>query len=62
MSSITCATMVTGADVVAKALKEQGVQYVFGVVGVPVVELAAAMQEEGLYYVGMRNEQAVGCV
>ena len=54
--------MVTGADVVAKALKEQGVQYVFGVVGVPVVELAAAMQEEGLYYVGMRNEQAVGCV
>ena len=30
----------------------------FGVVGVPVIEVAMAMQNAGLKYVGMRNEQA----
>ena len=37
----------------------QGVEYVFGVVGVPVTEVAAIVQANGLKYVGMRNEQAV---
>ena len=36
----------------------QGVEYVFGVVGVPVIEVALAMQNAGLNYIGMRNEQA----
>ena len=30
----------------------------FGVVGVPVIEVAMAMQSAGLNYIGMRNEQA----
>ena len=30
----------------------QGVQYMFGVVGVPVVEVALAAQQEGLHYIG----------
>jgi 2-hydroxyacyl-CoA lyase 1 len=47
-----------GCDVISKALKDQGVQYVFGIVGVPVVELAVAFQNAGLTYIGMRNEQA----
>ena len=50
---------VAGATVVARALKEQRVDFVFGVVGVPVVELAMALQSAGVRYVGMRNEQAV---
>lgn len=29
----------------------------FGIVGIPVVELSMAMQQAGLKYVGMRNEQ-----
>ena len=33
-------------------------QYMFGVVGIPVVEVAVAAQQEGLEYIGMRNEQA----
>lgn len=31
----------------------------FGVVGIPVTEIALAAQELGIKYVGMRNEQAV---
>lgn len=33
----------------------------FGIVGVPVIEVAMAAQAAGIKYVGMRNEQAVKC-
>lgn len=49
---------IDGASVLAKALKEQGVNYAFGIVGIPVIELAMAMQAEGIKFVAMRNEQA----
>lgn len=48
-----------GASLLASALKVQGVEYMFGVVGIPVVEVAGAAQAEGIKYIGMRNEQAV---
>ncbi len=48
---------VKGADLLAKSLKEQGVQFMFGVVGFPVGPLAEAAQKVGLPYIGMRNEQ-----
>ena len=48
-----------GASLLASALKIQGVEYMFGVVGIPVVEVAGAAQAEGIKYIGMRNEQAV---
>ena len=48
---------IKGADLLAKSLKEQGVQYMFGVVGFPVGPLAEAAQKVGLPYIGMRNEQ-----
>lgn len=38
----------------------QGVEYVFGIIGIPVVELSMAFQAAGLKYIGMRNEQ-VSC-
>jgi 2-hydroxyacyl-CoA lyase 1 len=31
----------------------------FGVVGIPVIEIALAAQTQGIKYFGMRNEQAV---
>uniref|UniRef100_A0A7N8YLQ3 2-hydroxyacyl-CoA lyase n=1 Tax=Mastacembelus armatus TaxID=205130 RepID=A0A7N8YLQ3_9TELE len=37
----------------------QRVDYMFGIVGVPVIEVAMAAQAAGIRYVGMRNEQAV---
>ncbi|XP_069682858.1 2-hydroxyacyl-CoA lyase 1-like [Periplaneta americana] len=49
---------VDGNTILAEALVAQGVKYVFGFVGTPVIELAMAMQQAGLHYVGMRNEQA----
>ena len=49
---------ITGAILIAKSLKKQGIDHLFGVVGFPVGPIAAAAQEEGISYVGMRNEQA----
>lgn len=48
---------IKGADLLARSLKEQGVQFMFGVVGFPVGPIAAAAQKVGLPYIGMRNEQ-----
>ncbi|XP_061919032.1 2-hydroxyacyl-CoA lyase 1-like isoform X2 [Entelurus aequoreus] len=49
---------VTGAELIAESLKNQKVEYMFGIVGVPVIEVAMAAQAAGIKYVGMRNEQA----
>ncbi|MDE0814282.1 MAG: oxalyl-CoA decarboxylase [Alphaproteobacteria bacterium] len=49
---------VTGATLMARNLKQQGVEYMFGIVGFPVQPIAAAAQEAGIQYVGMRNEQS----
>ena len=47
-----------GFRVLARSLRHHGVAYMFGIVGIPVVEVAMAAQEVGIHYVGMRNEQA----
>jgi 2-hydroxyacyl-CoA lyase 1 len=49
---------IDGATVIARALKTQGVEFVYGVVGIPVTTIAGACQREGMRYVGMRHEQA----
>jgi 2-hydroxyacyl-CoA lyase 1 len=49
---------VDGATLVARSLKQQGIDHLFGVVGFPVTPIAAAAQKEGVAYIGMRNEQA----
>ena len=49
---------VDGATLMARSLKAQGVDYMFGIVGFPVGGIAAAAQKEGITYIGMRNEQA----
>ena len=48
----------TGATLIARSLKQQGVDYMFGIVGFPVVPIAVAAQKEGITFIGMRNEQA----
>lgn len=50
--------IITGAQIISEALRAQNVRYMFGVVGVPVIEVAMAAQAAGIKYVGMRNEQA----
>ena len=49
---------VNGATLMARSLKQQGVDYMFGIVGFPVGPIAQAAQEAGIRYVGMRNEQS----
>ncbi|KAF4088257.1 hypothetical protein AMELA_G00080940 [Ameiurus melas] len=55
---LTAMEEVTGAQLIAEALKAQNVEYMFGIVGVPIIEVAMAAQAAGIKYVGMRNEQA----
>ncbi len=49
---------IDGATLMARSLKQQGVDYMFGIVGFPVIGVAAAAQQAGINYIGMRNEQA----
>ena len=51
---------IDGARLVARCLKQQGVDELFGVVGIPVTGIAAAAAGEGIRYVGTRHEQAAG--
>uniref|UniRef100_A0A0N5A5C0 2-hydroxyacyl-CoA lyase n=1 Tax=Parastrongyloides trichosuri TaxID=131310 RepID=A0A0N5A5C0_PARTI len=47
-----------GATVLCKALKDQGVEYCFGIVGFPIIEIGMACQVAGIKYIGCRNEQS----
>ncbi len=49
---------IDGATLIARSLKQQGVDYMFGIVGFPVGPIAAAAQQAGITYIGMRNEQS----
>ena len=49
---------VEGRHVIARSLKAQGVEHVFGIVGFPIMELADILQREGIRFYGFRNEQA----
>jgi 2-hydroxyacyl-CoA lyase 1 len=51
---------IDGATLVARCLKQQGIDELFGVVGVPVTGIAVAAAGEGMRYIGMRHEQAAG--
>ncbi len=49
---------VDGNTLIARSLKRQGVETMFGIVGFPVFGIADAAQREGIRFVGMRNEQS----
>ena len=49
---------IDGAKLMAQSLKQQGVDYMFGIVGFPVQQIAAEAQKAGIKYIGMRNEQS----
>src|SRR5215475_693938 len=49
---------VDGATLMARSLKQQGIDHMFGIVGFPVGPIATAAQKEGINYIGMRNEQS----
>ena len=49
---------INGATLIARSLKQQGVQFMFGIVGFPVGPIAEAAQAAGIQYIGCRNEQS----
>ncbi|CAK7890680.1 putative 2-hydroxyacyl-CoA lyase [[Candida] anglica] len=50
--------MVSGSDVIAQTLERLEVDTVFGIVGIPVVDVANALIARGIRFIAFRNEQA----
>ena len=48
----------TGALVIARTLQDLGVTVIFGLVGVPVADIAEEAIRLGIRFIGLRNEQA----
>jgi 2-hydroxyacyl-CoA lyase 1 len=51
-------TAPTGAALIAKTLQELGLKVVFGLVGIPVVQIAEEAIALGIRFIAFRNEQA----
>jgi len=54
------ASQIDGYELVAKALYDAGIRFMFGVVGIPVTRLSATAQQVGIRFISFRNEQAAG--
>jgi 2-hydroxyacyl-CoA lyase 1 len=48
----------SGAHIIACTLRDLSVTVLFGIVGIPVVEIAEEAINLGIRYIGLRNEQA----
>ena len=61
MSSDTTTTELTdGFHLVVDALKCNGIDTIFGLVGIPITDLARLAQAEGMRFIGFRHEQHAG--
>ena len=54
------ASLTDGMHLLVDALKVNGVEAIFGVVGIPVTDLARYAQQAGIRYIGFRHEQSAG--
>ena len=63
MESITDnhnAGLTDGMHLMVDALKVNGIKTIYGVVGIPVTDLARHAQAVGIRYIGFRHEQSAG--
>ena len=60
MSNVQNDNLTDGMHIMVEALKKNGVDTIFGVVGIPITDLARHAQEEGIRYIGFRHEQSAG--
>lgn len=51
---------VTGMDILAQALKRNGIDTMYGLVGIPVTDFAYIAQEQGIRFISFRHEQQAG--
>lgn len=49
-----------GMRLTVEALKQNGIKNIYGVVGIPITDLARYAQEQGIRYIGFRHEQSAG--
>ena len=54
------AALTDGMHLLVDALKMNGVETIFGVVGIPVTDMARYAQKAGIRYIGFRHEQSAG--
>eukprot|EP00898_Chlorokybus_atmophyticus_P007872 jgi/Chlat1/8086/Chrsp75S07584 len=54
------ADVVSGFDITARALAKLGIKTIYGVIGIPVTQLATSAQRAGVRFISFRNEQAAG--
>ena len=52
----------TGAHLIAETLKHHGISTVFGIIGIPVIEVGQACIDIGIRFVAFRNEQSAAYV
>lgn len=53
---------ITGSQLVAQTLKHHGITTVFGIIGIPVIEVGQACIDIGIRFVAFRNEQSAAYV
>src|SRR3954454_6655565 len=56
----TAGELTDGYHLVVDALKLNDVQTIYGVVGIPITDVARAAQAEGIRYIGFRHESDAG--
>lgn len=59
-SETSAVAMTDGFHLVIDALKLNGIDALYGVVGIPITDLARLAQAQGLRYIGFRHEQSAG--
>ena len=52
--------MTDGMHIIVEALKQNTIDTIYGVVGIPVTDMARHAQAEGIRYIGFRHEQSAG--
>ncbi|MBV8260412.1 MAG: oxalyl-CoA decarboxylase [Paraburkholderia sp.] len=57
---LTASAQTDGFHLVVEALKLNGIETIYGVVGIPVTDLARLAQASGIRYIGFRHEQNAG--
>lgn len=60
MADIQNQNLTDGMHIMVDALKRNGIDTIYGVVGIPVTDLARHAQEAGIRYIGFRHEQSAG--
>lgn len=60
MSTDQTQNLTDGMHIIVDALKKNAIDTIYGVVGIPVTDLARHAQAEGIRYIGFRHEQSAG--